>query len=157
MSCLFAEKNVCWKYFFQFSWYLCNCPSARRALKFNSECAGCTTALTQPRPSRGFYVIRTFYSWCKQSSTCSTSFWTGDGALQPPSPGAGGATLRSMRRSSDAARKEVRWYHIATITEGLPTSLYELKVWKGFQIDCLNVWWSDWSSHRWRITTFEHF
>lgn len=82
-------------------------------------CEATVSVLTQPRPSRGFYVIRTFYFWCKQSFTCSACFWTGGGAIQPPSLGSGRAVLQFTRRSSDAARKDVHLYPITTTLEGV--------------------------------------
>ena len=46
-----------------------------------SVLARCASALTQLHPSRGFYVIRTFYSWCKQTSRSNTPISTPDGVF----------------------------------------------------------------------------
>lgn len=44
-------------------------------------CVCCASALTQRHPSRGFYVIRTFYSCCKQIVQKQYFYLTLDGAV----------------------------------------------------------------------------
>lgn len=41
----------------------------------------CASALIQLHPSRGFYVIRTFYSWCKQTPRQQYLYLTLDGVF----------------------------------------------------------------------------
>lgn len=129
MSCLLIEEKSATEYF------LSEVDTYLTAVVQLEELCG--VVLTQPRPSRGFYVIRTFYFWCKQSFTCSTCLWTGDGALHPPSRVSGRAILQFTRRSSDAARKDVRWYPITTTLRGVfGTLIYEIKARECSEIDC---------------------
>lgn len=70
-----------------------------------SVLACCASALTQLHPSRGFYVIRTFYSWCKQTSRSSTPIWTPDGVFQPSLD-----LVLSMKLSDSALRMSQMLY-----------------------------------------------
>lgn len=75
----FTEINFLqWLCFFKNTWLIRS--KSKKCFVATPTVRGpcCASALIQLHPSRGFYVIRTFYSWCKQTPpTAIPSFDTG--------------------------------------------------------------------------------